>query len=100
MTKLLIRLYHFFQKRKALFYIVSAVVFGVLITLATRIHIEEDISHAMPDGKQVENINKIFQHSRFADKLIVRINATDSNTTTEGLIAYAAATDSLLHASL
>lgn len=98
MTKLLISLYHFFEKRKALFYIVSAVIFGVLIALAARIHIEEDISRAMPNGKQVENINKIFRHSRFADKLVIRINAADSNTTPEQLIDYAAHVDSTLQA--
>ncbi|MCW3128346.1 MAG: methyltransferase protein [Bacteroidetes bacterium] len=98
MTKLLIGLYHFFQKRKVLFYIVSALLFGVLTALALRIHIEEDISHAMPNGKQVEKITKIFQHSSFADKLVIRINAADSNATPENLIAYAAATDSALQA--
>lgn len=71
-----------------------------MIGFALRIHIVEDISHAMPDGKQVEQINKIFQHSRFADKLVIRINANDTNIATEDLISYAAATDSFLHESL
>jgi 1-acyl-sn-glycerol-3-phosphate acyltransferase len=100
MKKPLIVLYHFFKKRKPLFYTVTALLFGVMIALAARIHIVEDISHALPDGKQVEQINKIFQHSRFADKLVIRINATNPNVTPEDLISYAAATDSFLHANL
>ena len=100
MKKPLIILYHFFKKRKPLFYSVTILLFALMIGLALRIHIVEDISHALPDGKQVEQINKIFQHSRFADKLVIRINAQDSNLPPDELITYAAAIDSFLHARL
>jgi 1-acyl-sn-glycerol-3-phosphate acyltransferase len=100
MKKPLIILYHFFAKRKPLFYTFTALLFAVMIALTLRIHIVEDISHALPDGKQVEQINKIFQHSRFADKLVIRINATNANTTPEDLINYASATDSFLNTNL
>ena len=100
MAKPLILLYRFFQARRTLFYVITAVLFGVMIAIASRIRIEEDISRAMPNGKQVEQINKIFAHSRFADKLIVRINVQDSAATPDDLIAYAEATDSLLSGSL
>ncbi len=100
MKKPLISLYHFFNRRKTLFYAVTFLLFAIMIALALRIRIVEDISHAMPDGKQVEQINKILQHSHFADKLVIRINARDSNATPEDLISYAAATDSILHARL
>jgi uncharacterized protein len=99
MKRPLISLYHFFKKKKLLFYSVTVGLFLLMAGLATRVHVLEDISHALPDGKQVENINKIFQHSHFADKLIIRINA-DSAVDPDMLTAYAAATDSLLHASL
>jgi 1-acyl-sn-glycerol-3-phosphate acyltransferase len=100
MDKPLINLYHFFSKHKVVFYSFSALLFAVMIALASRIHIVEDISHALPDGRQVEQINKIFRHSRFADKLVIRINATDNSATPDDLIAYAASTDSFLQAHL
>jgi 1-acyl-sn-glycerol-3-phosphate acyltransferase len=100
MKKPLITLYHFFHRRKPLFFTLTALIFAVLIFFALRIHIVEDISHALPDGKQVEQINKIFHHSRFADKLVIRINLTDSSATPDEIINYAAATDSFLHNSL
>ncbi len=98
MTKILIGLYYFFERRRLFFYSLTAVLFGAMIALAMRIHIEEDISRALPNGKQVEQINKIFKHSRFADKLVVRINLTDNTATPEDLTAYAATLDSALRA--
>lgn len=88
MQKLLLSLYDFFQGRKLLFYGITVLLFSVLGFLAAHIKIEEDIAKMMPNGKQATQINSIFRHSKFADKIVVKI-AAKNETTPEQLIEFA-----------
>jgi 1-acyl-sn-glycerol-3-phosphate acyltransferase len=73
LKKLLLFLYSFFSKRKPLLCGVALGLFALLAAIASTIKVEEDIARMMPNGEKTEQINNIFRHSRFYDRIIVKI---------------------------
>ncbi len=77
MKKGLIDIYDYFLVRKPLFYGLTIGLFIVAGLLASRIKIEEDVAHMMPNSGQTERINQIISHSRFSDNIIVKISGKE-----------------------
>lgn len=88
LKKLLLFLYKFFSSRKALLHGITLALFALLGAIASTIRVEEDIARMMPNGKKTEQINSIFRHSRFYDRIIVKLKATEKQEP-ESLIAIA-----------
>src|ERR1019366_8039478 len=80
MKQLLLSTYDFFNERKAFFYSITIALFVILGILASRIKVEEDISRSIPLTRQTAQISKIFSHSGFADKIVVKISLTTDTT--------------------
>ncbi len=73
MNNFLLITYDFFQKRKALFYVLTVFLFVVLGFCASLIKVEEDVNRLLPNGEQTKQITDIFKSSNFADKVVVKI---------------------------
>lgn len=95
MKKFLLGTYDFFHLRKGLFYTITIGITLLLAALASRVHIEEDISRMMPNGEQMKQVNNIFRHSHFYDRIIIKIKGSDT-TQPEQLIALADTLESRL----
>jgi 1-acyl-sn-glycerol-3-phosphate acyltransferase len=97
MENIFISLYHFFEKKRALFWMLLAASFLVLGYFAAQIRLEEDIAKILPRDKKIEKLNEVFQHSKFLDKLVLTVSLKDSSQTAQpdSLVIYA---DSLVTA--
>lgn len=84
----LLSVYCFFNIRKPFLYGITLALFALLGAVASTIRVEEDIARMMPNGKKTEQINTIFRHSRFYDRIIVKLKATEKQEP-ESLIAIA-----------
>jgi 1-acyl-sn-glycerol-3-phosphate acyltransferase len=78
MVSFFLFLYDFFEKRKSIFWIVFISTVVLLTAGASQIKIEEDITKFFPEDKKVENLNYVFQNSKFAEKLTVMVSMKDS----------------------
>ena len=79
MTKFFLYLYNYFQRHRAIFFVLF---FGHLLLFgyfAARIRPSEDIASILPKEKQTEKLNDILRNAKFADKLVVMISITDSS---------------------
>jgi 1-acyl-sn-glycerol-3-phosphate acyltransferase len=66
-----------------------------LVYGAARIKVEEDVSRFFPKDKKLEKINKVFQGSKFAEKLVVIVSMKDTSAVEpEALIRFG---DSLIN---
>src|SRR5579871_3465590 len=90
-----ISLFDYFKKRR----VVARILF-VLLTLllgvgAMNITVEEDISKIFPADKKLGKINRVFQGSRFAERLVVMVSLQDTlaEPDPDKLVTY---TDSLV----
>ncbi|MCW5908684.1 MAG: MMPL family transporter [Chitinophagales bacterium] len=95
MKPVLLSVYDFFSVRKPLFYAITAVLFALLAIVASRINVEEDIARMLPNGAQTEQINRVLRHSRFYDRIIVKIKP-DENALPDDMIALADSLESRL----
>lgn len=95
MKKFLLGTYDFFHVRKGLFYTITIGITLLLAALASRIRIEEDISRMLPNGEQMKQVNNIFRHSHFYDRIIIKIKGSDT-TQPEQLMALADTLESRL----
>jgi len=93
MEKLLIRIYNFFEKRRALFYTVFIAAFALVGYGALQVKFEEDISRILPKDKKTEQLNSVFQDSKFLDKLVLTVSWKDTSAGNDpdSLVAYAEA---------
>ena len=88
MAKFFFTFYNIIQKRKSLSRIILALVFGVLLWLASTIKFDEDISKLIPVNSESEQLQKVLKTAQFADKIIVNIEK-EKNGSTEDLTDYA-----------
>lgn len=91
MEKILLNIYHFYQKRRPALFITFAVIFATAVWFALQVKFEEDISKILPKDKKIEKLNEVFQNSKFMDKLAVTVSLKDTAATAEpdSLVAYA-----------
>lgn len=98
MDKLFIALYHFFTRQRGLFWVLFIASFGIAGFFAARIKLEEDIAAILPRDKKIDQLNEVFQNSRFLDKLVITVSARDTSAEPgpDSLVSYAGAlTDAL-----
>ena len=91
MKKILLHIYHFYQKRRPALFITFAVIFLAAAWFALQVKMEEDISKILPNDKKIEKLNAVFQNSKFMDKLAVTVSLKDTAATAEpdSLVVYA-----------
>ncbi|MFZ1784342.1 MAG: 1-acyl-sn-glycerol-3-phosphate acyltransferase [Ferruginibacter sp.] len=91
MQKILLHIYHYFEKRRPALYLLFAVIFLTAGWFALQVKFEEDISKILPKDKKIEKLNEVFQNSRFMDKLVVTVSQRDTAAAAEpdSLVAYA-----------
>ena len=78
MVSFFLFLYDFFEKHKSIFWSAFVSIVVLLAVGAFQIKIEEDITKFFPEDKKVENLNYVFQNSKFAEKLTVMLSMKDS----------------------
>ena len=91
METILIKIYNYFNKHKIAFYGVFIGSFLMLLFIASKIKLEEDISKILPKDKTVDKMNKIFQQSKFMDKMVVMVSLKDTSAPPQpdSLVAFA-----------
>ena len=78
MHRIFIRLYDWFQKHRATFWISLFGSLAVLLFMASKIRIEENITSFFPSSKNTANMADVFSHLKVSDKVIVMFNAADT----------------------
>jgi uncharacterized protein len=78
MEKILLRVYNFFEKHRAAFFITFAASFLLPGYFALQVKFEEDIAKILPKDKKIEKLNEVFQNSKFMDKLVVTVSLKDT----------------------
>ncbi|MFZ1305962.1 MAG: 1-acyl-sn-glycerol-3-phosphate acyltransferase, partial [Ferruginibacter sp.] len=91
MEKILLHIYHFYQKRRPALFITFGVIFLSALWFALQVTFEEDISKILPNDKKIEKLNAVFQNSKFMDKLAVTVSLQDTAAEAEpdSLVMYA-----------
>jgi len=91
MEKIFSAIYNYFAKHRTLLFLSFSICFLIFAALASRLHLEEDISKIIPKDKKIEKLNEVFQNSKFADKLVVTISLMDEAASPDSLVSFAAA---------
>jgi len=91
MEKILLHIYNYFKKHQPALYFTFTVIFLLTGWFAMQVKFEEDISKILPNDKKIEKLNRVFQNSRFMDKLVVTVSIKDTTSTAQpdSLIAFA-----------
>lgn len=90
MEQLLVNIYNFYAKRRPALFITFAALLLTAGFFAWQVKFEEDISKILPKDKKIENLNEVFQNSKFIDKLAVTISLKDTAAAEpDSLVAYA-----------
>lgn len=78
METIFLLLYRFFEKRRLRLFFLMLLITASAVFLASRISFEEDITRMISGGSSQGTINQAVEHSKFLDKIIVTISASDS----------------------
>ena len=90
MEKIFAAIYRYFQIRKWQLYLLFVVCLTASAFFAVQLKFEEDISKILPKDDKVEQLNHVFQHSKFMDKLVVMVSLKDTALTEpDSLVAFA-----------
>lgn len=102
MGTIFVALYNFFEKNRKLYFFVLLGIFAFVGFFASRIHLEEDISKALPKDKKIEKLNEVFQNSKFLDKLAISVSLSDTSAQADpdSLVAFAAKLNESLETQL
>ena len=87
MAKPFVYIYHYFANHRKVFFTVLTGLFLANGFFALKIKPEEDISKILPKDQRSEKLNELFQHSRFADKLVIMLSMKDSGRTSPETLA-------------
>ncbi len=79
MHRIFIRLYHWLRKHRAAFWGILLSSLAVLLVMASRIRLEENITSFFPSSKNAANMADVFSHLKVSDKVIVMFNAADTS---------------------
>ncbi|MCE5344941.1 MAG: 1-acyl-sn-glycerol-3-phosphate acyltransferase [Bacteroidales bacterium] len=79
MIDLFISIYHYFQRKKLLFFSIVGVLFAVCVYFAVQIKLEEDIAGFMPDTAETERTNFVLKNLSTSDKIIIKLSVSDSS---------------------
>ncbi|HTE32283.1 MAG TPA: MMPL family transporter, partial [Chryseolinea sp.] len=80
MAAVFLQLYDFFQKKRIVFWSVFLCSVTLLGLGAFKIELEEDISKFFPDDPRIENLQDVFQHSKFVERMVIMVSTRDSTS--------------------
>src|SRR5580698_2449885 len=100
MEKIFSSIYNYFERHRTLLFLSFSILFILLAVFASKLRLEEDISKIIPKDKKIEKLNKVFQNSKFADKLVVTLSLQDEGSDPDSLVAFAAAFTDDIQAAL
>ena len=86
MTKLFLKIYDFFTKKKLLLFLITICVVIICIFFATKINFSEDISGFLPEDKQNEQANYAYQHIGASNTIMVYFSNEDKENQTPDAI--------------
>jgi uncharacterized protein len=86
-------IFSFFSHRRLLFFLLLGLSIGIIIWIALKIRIAEDISKVLPQNEKVRQYMQVVNQSAFADELVVYIGPSDSTNKVQPneLISFASA---------
>ena len=91
MEALVLHIYNFFSKNKAIFWSVLLLAFLPILFLTSQLKLDEDITKILPGNKDSKQYNQSLKDSKIMDKLVIRIALKDSATVQpDRLSSYAA----------
>ena len=85
----MLRIYTFLLQNKAIGFVLGFLFLAIVLFLASRITLEEDVSSLIPSGEQQDILKKVLDQTRFSDKIIVSISSTSGEANPEALTQYA-----------
>lgn len=90
MSAVFIGIYRFFEPRRWLLYFVFAAITGILLFLASRIDLQQNVMQMLPQDKQTEEFTGFFENSKFSDRIMVAITPADTLMpgVTDSLVAF------------
>ncbi|MCU0371379.1 MAG: MMPL family transporter [Bacteroidales bacterium] len=93
MNTLFTIIYDLFARRRLVFFLFLGLTLVLIIWMALRIKIAEDISKVLPRNEKVDQYLEVVNQSAFADELVIFIGPADTSVTIpkEELIGFAAA---------
>ncbi len=78
MSKLFLAIYSFFEYRKAVLFGVFGGVLLLLIVLASKIELSENVFEMLPQEKNSEQLTSFMKNSKFSDRMLVIISQKDT----------------------
>ncbi len=91
MSGFFLSIYDAIRKHRWLSVMIILGITGLLVWMAFRVRLQEDISQFMPRDGQVKKYSDVIKNIRLNDKLVIAVHYADSVSygTTDSLIAYA-----------
>lgn len=102
MSRLFLIIYHFFSRRRLIFFLFLGISLATIIWLMLKVRIAEDISKVLPHNEKVDQYLQVINQSAFADELVIYIGPPDSSQAVpaEELIHAAASLADSIRSSL
>ena len=85
----MLKIHNFLSKHKRIGLLIGLSFLGIVIFLASRITLEEDITRLIPSGERQELLKKVLAQTEFSDKIIVTISSTSAESKPAELTQYA-----------
>ncbi len=85
----MLRIYTFLLQNKAIGFVLGFLFLAIVLFLASRITLEEDVSSLIPSGEEQNILKKVLDQTKFSDKIIVSVSSTSGEANPEVLTQYA-----------
>mgnify|MGYP002795018922 CR=1 FL=1 len=85
----MLRIYTFLRRNKAIGFLLGFSFLAIVLFLASRITLEEDVSSLIPSGERQNILKKVLDQTSFSDKIIVSVSSTSEEANPEELTQYA-----------
>ncbi|MDL2261975.1 1-acyl-sn-glycerol-3-phosphate acyltransferase [Bacteroidales bacterium OttesenSCG-928-I21] len=83
MNNFLVRLFHYFQKRKLLLWTALLLISAFCFFSASKLNFIEDISSFLPENESNKKINFAYKHLGAANKIVVNIGVSEKYSATD-----------------
>jgi len=81
MSKLFLYIYDFLQPRQKIFYFLLLLSLAVLLFLAAKVRLQEDVIRMLPADKEHGKLNDFYKNSKISDRILFRLSSANSGTT-------------------
>ncbi|MEP6735183.1 MAG: 1-acyl-sn-glycerol-3-phosphate acyltransferase [Chryseolinea sp.] len=78
MATLFVNLYDFFARRRPIFWVVFTTILLLFSYGAWKVELEEDITKFFPDDPRVQDLQDVFQNSKFVERMVMMVSAADT----------------------